>query len=167
MEQQKVEYRYSKKYKDRFIKAYIGTRQVGYAWFTIDKNEAFLHYIEVKGIHRQLHIGSSLLDGVEAICREHRVDYIEGKFYPTVSKDVALAFYEKNGFFHFRDGYEQFIGKYIHITKSQSRKVRIVSFEDYQKEKESLEENNITICDMSQKSEEKSSSPKTKERLKS
>ena len=167
MEQQKVEFRYSKKDKDRFIKAYIGTRQVGYAWFTINKNDAFLHYIEVKGRHRQLHIGSSLLDGVEAICREHRVDYIEGKFYPKVSKEIVLAFYKKNGFHHFRDGYEQFIGKYITRSKSQSRKVRIVSFEDYQKEKESLEENNIAICDMSQKTEEKSSSPKTKERLKS
>ena len=164
-----VFYRYAKKDKDLFIKAYFGKRQVGYAWFTIEKKEAFLHFIEVKPHFRHLQIGSSLLDGVEAICREHRVDYIEGKFYPSVPKEVALAFYEKNGFHHFRDGYEQYVGKYYERTKPQGRQVRILSFEEYKAEQEkqeaikALEENGYDIVE--EEPEISNTTTKTQERL--
>ena len=155
MEKQEVVYRYSVKDKDRFLKAYIGTRQVGYAWFSINKNKAFLHFIEVKGRHRHLHIGSSLLDGVEKICRDSRVDYIEGKFYPSVPMEVALAFYKKNGYTHFRDGYEQYVCKYYYKTKPQAREVRILTAEEFKHEQETKEAiNKLNLDDYDMPSED-------------
>lgn len=123
-----ITYKHTIKGKDHFIKAYFGQNKIGYAWFVMNEKhkDAYLYFIGVKHRYRKLNVGSSLLDGVEAVCRENYIDYIEGKFYPKVPKEIALAFYEKNGYHHFRDGYEQFIGKHYDRTKPQKRPVEII-----------------------------------------
>ncbi len=115
--------------KDYFLKAYILSKKVGYVWFSIDGSNADLNFIEVKSKYRKLHIGSTLLDIVEDTCRNKRADRIDGKFYPKEKKEIVLAFYQKNGYRFYRDGYEQYVGKYIPISKKKKLDVNLIEKE--------------------------------------
>jgi len=113
-----ITFEHKQEFHKHFIYAMLNQKKIGYAWFTIDHKDAFLSYITVNKKYRHCHVGSALLDCVEIICRNHRVDRIEGKFYPEIDGKIVREFYEKNGYTHYREDYEQYIGKAFYRTKN-------------------------------------------------
>ena len=114
--QDEIKFEHKENFHNHFVYAMLNQKQIGYAWFTIHNKEAFLSYITVNKNYRHCHVGSTLLDCVEIICRKHHVDRIEGKFYPEVDANIVLDFYKKNGYYHSQEDYDQYIGKSFFIT---------------------------------------------------
>ncbi len=112
-----ITFEHKKEFHKHFIYAMYNQKKIGYAWFSIHEGDAFLSYITVNKKYRNCHVGSALLDCVEIICRENRVDRIEGKFYPEIDGKIVRAFYEKNGYMHYREDYEQYIGKWFYLNE--------------------------------------------------
>ena len=93
--------------------------QIGKAFFsygTKDRN-VWLYYIGVEPEYRRMKLGTVLLSLVENEARARRYSYIEGKFYPKgIGQEELTAFYARNGYTRYVDGYEKFVGKYLSTT---------------------------------------------------
>ena len=122
-----IKYYLEKKEDNYFFYAKNNGKQVGYLWFTLNKDEAFLHYIEVNEEARCKKIGSNLLKCLEKFCKENHKDHIEGKFYPVgISMEHALAFYKRNGYHHMYDDYDQIITKSFYISNRSTANVHYI-----------------------------------------
>ena len=115
---EKVKYILTKEDLDNYyIRAKIAGQEVGYAWFTLSRHRAYLHFIGVNENFRNLHIGSNLLNCVENFCCKEGAHSIEGDFYPKgISKEHCLSFYKKNGYSYTVDDYDHILTKYFART---------------------------------------------------
>lgn len=56
--------------------------------------------------------GSALIYALEDFAFKNRIFYIEGKFFP--ENEFTKSFYKKLGYEIYKEGYDTFVGKYIH-----------------------------------------------------
>ena len=101
----------------------LDLHQIGYLNFKIDKGRAYLSSIKVTDIEfLRTGVGSVMIGCFETYCKQNRVNYVDGRFYPNGDGGIfAREFYEEHGYTIYRDGYEQYLSKDLTQIKADER----------------------------------------------
>ena len=94
---------------------YDKNNKAGSVFYTINQNSSenyiWLANISVESKYQSKGVGQFLFDLLYNDAVLKRVNYIEGKYFPT--NEIAKPFYDKNGCVIEKEGYETFVTKYI------------------------------------------------------
>ena len=100
----------------------VSGAQMGKLTFKISNSnnrQIWLNNIEVYNEYMHKGVGSALMSAFEYIAYRHRIEYIEGKYYPT--NEHAKPFYDSLGYTIEKDGYETFVCKRLDLDKIKTQ----------------------------------------------
>ena len=82
-------------------------------------------------------LGKILITLMEKFAIDHRIDCIDGKYYP--ENETAVHFYKNNGYVVDREDYEQYITKYLDKKKVQENFNKLEIIDQKNEEEDCLE----------------------------